>query len=309
MSASGHPGLVTLVLAVDVGGTTIKAEITDESGAAVAADWVATPQGAAALDAVAELGTQLIASVGPVAAAGVVLPGIVDRDRRIAVFSANIGWSDLAAGDLLEQAWGIPVAIDHDVTCAGWAEWATGSGQGCGNMAFVAIGTGISAAIVSEGRLLRGSAGRQPGEIGHVVVRPGGPQCGCGARGCLEAVASAAAIAREYSAVSGNAVSGARDVELAAAHDDRARKVWDDAMSALADGLTVLTTLFAPERIVLGGGLAQGADFLLSPLDGALSRRVCVQPVPEVVLAGHGMRAGLAGAALLARELLARGRP
>jgi glucokinase len=300
---------VTLVLAVDVGGTTIKAEITDESGAVVAADRVATPRGAAALDAVAGLGSGLISAVGPVAAAGVVLPGIVDPDRRIAVFSANIGWSDLAAGDLLEQAWGIPVAIDHDVTCAGWAEWATGSGQDCDNMAFVAIGTGISAAIVTDGRLLRGNGGRQPGEIGHVVVRPGGPQCGCGARGCLEAVASAAAIAREYSSVSGTTTSGALDVELAAAHDDRARKVWDDAISALADGLIVLTTLFAPERIVLGGGLAQGSDFLLTPLAAALSCRVCIQPAPTVVLAGHGMRAGLAGAALLARDRLARKRP
>ena len=295
---------MTLVLAVDVGGTSIKAELVDASGAVHAARAVPTPKGAAALDAVADLGSWLIKEAGAasVVSAGVVLPGIVDRVRRIAVYSSNVGWSDLDAGGLLERAWGIPVAVDHDVTCAGWAEWATGAGQGSDDIAFVVIGTGIASAIVSGGRLLRGTGSRQPGEIGHVVVRPDGLPCSCGARGCLEAIASATAIARAYAAVSGDAVAGALDVELAAGQDERARAVWDDAVSALADGLTVLATLFAPERIVIGGGLAQSGSFLLTPLTAALAGRVCVQPVPSLVLARHGMRAGLAGAALLAQR-------
>lgn len=294
---------MTFVLAVDVGGTTIKAEVADPSGAVVARSSAPTPKGATAIEVVAALGAKLVASAGtPVVSAGVILPGIVDRDRRMAVYSANIGWSDLPAGELLERAWDIPVAIDHDVTCAGWAEWRTGAGSGCADMAFVAIGTGISAALVSGGKLLRGSGRRQPGEIGHVVVRPDGPVCGCGARGCVESIGSASAIARAYSARSGSAVSGARDVELAVARDERARKVWEDAVSALADGLVVLTTLMAPERIVIGGGLAQSGDFLLTPLAALLAERIRVQPAPALARAAHGMRAGLAGAALLARE-------
>jgi glucokinase len=287
-----------------VGGTSIKAEIVDASGAAHAVGAVPTPKGAAALDAVAGLGSRLIKKAGAasVVSAGVVLPGIVDRVRRIAVYSSNVGWSELDAGRLLEQAWGIPVAVDHDVTCAGWAEWATGAGRGSDDIAFVVIGTGIAAAIVSGGRLIRGSGSRQPGEIGHVVVRPDGPPCGCGARGCLEAIASATAIARAYASASGAAVAGALDVELAVGRDERARAVWDDAVSALADGLTVLATLFAPERIVIGGGLAQSGSFLVTPLTAALAERVCVQPMPSLVLARHGMRAGLAGAALLAQH-------
>lgn len=294
---------MTFVLAVDVGGTTIKAEIADPAGAVLAAGSAPTPKGTAALAAVSSLGAELIGNApGPVVSAGVILPGIVDRDRRIAVYSANVGWSNLPAGDHLERAWRIPVTIDHDVTCAGWAEWRTGAGAGCSDMAFVAIGTGVSAALVSGGRLLRGSGSRQPGEIGHVVVRPDGPMCGCGARGCVEAIGSAGAIARTYALASGSAVSGALDVELAAARDERARKVWDEAVSALADGLVVLTTLMAPERIVIGGGLASSGDFLLSPLAEMMAARVCVQPVPSLARAAHGMRAGLAGAALLARE-------
>lgn len=292
------------ILAVDVGGTTIKAEVRGSSGAVAAAGSAATPRGDAAWDAIAALGTDLIAGAGGVAAAGVVVPGIVDHVRRVAVYSANIGWSSVDAGALLERSWGIPVAIDHDVTSAGLAEWRTGAGRGHDDMAFVAIGTGIAGALVSGGRLLRGTGRQQPGEIGHVVVRPDGPPCGCGARGCVEAIASAAAIAKAYAAATGTPAAGALAVELAAAHDDRARKVWDDAVAALADGMIILTSLLAPGRIVIGGGLARSGDFLLDPLRQAMRERVSVNALPEVVPGEHGVRAGVEGAALLALELL-----
>jgi glucokinase len=296
------------VLAVDVGGTSIKAEVAAADGAVLAAGSAPTPTGAAALDAIAELGNRLIAEAGVrVERAGVVLPGIVDRIRRVGIYSSNVGWAELEFGTPLEQAWGMAVAVDHDVTCAGWAEWADGAGQHCDNLAFVAIGTGISAALVAGGRLLRGGSGMaQPGEIGHVVVRPDGPRCPCGATGCLEQVASATAIVRAYAAATGTTageaggVSGAIDVELAASHDERARLIWEDAVSALADGLVVLTTLLAPERIVIGGGLSHAGAFLLDPLAKAVAERVRVQPVPDLALARYGARAGLAGAALLA---------
>jgi glucokinase len=304
------------VIAVDVGGTSIKAEVVSADGAVLAAGRVPTPHGSAALDAVAALGRRLIDEAGRVAGArgvagaGVILPGIVDTERRVGVYSANIGWSSLGFGEPLEQAWGVPVRIGHDVTCAGWAEWSTGAGQGCENLLFVAIGTGISAAIVAGGKLLGGvperavTAGRarQPGELGHVAVRPGGPRCECGTRGCLEAVASAAAIARDYATVSGTPVAGAREVLAAAASDDRARRVWDNAVEALADGLAAATALIAPERIVIGGGLSLAGGALLDPLRKLLTECVHVQPVPDLALAGHGERAGLAGAALLARR-------
>jgi glucokinase len=290
------------VLAVDIGGTSIKAEIADGDGAVVAAGRSPTPRGAAAIDAAADLGSRLIGEAGPVKRAGIVLPGIVDPVRRVAVYSANIGWSELAFGDALERAWGVPVVADHDVTCAGWAEWQAGAGRGCSDLAFVAIGTGISAALVCGSRVLRGSGRSQPGEIGHVVVRPDGPRCGCGNQGCLEAVASASAIARAYSAATGRHAAGALDVLAAARTDERARQVWDDAIRALADGLAALGTLLAPQRIVLGGGLAQAGDALLGPLGRELAGMVCVQPVPELVSGAFGERAGLAGAALLARR-------
>jgi glucokinase len=288
---------VNSVLAVDVGGTTIKAAIT-QGDREVASATSPTPRGEAARDAIAALGARLMRDTGPVVAAGVLLPGIVDPASRTGVYSANVGWSDLEFGGPLEQAWGINVGIGHDVTWAGRAEAVTGAAQGVPDFVFVALGTGIAAAIMSGGRMLTTTrANGQPGEIGHVPVRPDGPMCPCGARGCLEVVASAKAIATAYGAES------AAEVFAAAATDKRAGKVITEAIDALADGLAALTTLIAPERIVLGGGLSLAGEALTEPLAKALTTRVRVQPAPDVVLAAHLDRAGLAGAALLALEV------
>lgn len=285
------------VLAVDVGGTTIKAAVT-EGDQEVAAATAPTPRGEAARDAIAALGAQLIDDGGPVAAAGVLLPGIVDPASRTGVYSANVGWSDLEFGGPLERAWGVNVGIGHDVTWAGRAESVTGAAQGVPDFVFVALGTGIAAAIMSGGRMLAATRRNgQPGEIGHVPVRPDGPRCPCGARGCLEVVASAKAIATAYGTES------AAEVFARSPVDPRAASVIEEAIAALADGLAALTTLIAPERIVIGGGLSRAGHALTEPLSKALTTRVRVQPVPEVVLAAHLDRAGLAGAALLALEV------
>lgn len=288
------------VLAVDVGGTTIKAEVTSADGTVVASARRGTPRGERARDAVAGLGRDLTAGV-PVTRAGVVIPGIVDTRTGTGVHSANVGWRDLPFAAPLAEAWGIPVRVGHDVTAAGWAEYTSGAGRGTRDLAFVAIGTGISAALIVGGRALEGDGTAQPGELGHVVVRPGGPGCGCGNHGCLESVASAAAIARAYGKAAGEPPGGALAVFAAAARDPRARAVIDDAVRALADGLATLVTLTAPCRIVLGGGLAGAGSALTGPVAAALGERVRVQPVPELVAARYGARAGLAGAALLAR--------
>lgn len=294
------------VLAVDVGGSTIKAEVVDGRGDVCASAVVATPPGGAAAESVAGLGRRLIDEVeadgrGQLSRAGVVLPGIVDRDRGIGVLSVNIGWRNLALGAPLRTAWGMPVLVDHDVTAAGWAEWQTGAGRGCDDVFFVAIGTGVAAATVAGGRLLRGGLG-QAGELGHVVVRPGGPVCSCGGRGCLEAVSSASAIARAYAAVSGRQVEGAVDVLAAMADDSTAVRVWDEAIAGLADGLVVIVNLLSPARIVVGGGLAEAGDALVKPLHDAVAARASIVPVPQIVTAEFGSRAALVGASLLARR-------
>lgn len=295
-----------LVLAVDVGGTTIKAEAVDPRGTVVASEIGLPDPGEGAVESVATVGRKVLDRVNasgcpPVARAGLVLPGIVDRQRRTGVFSANLGWRDLAFGEPLEAAWDVPVVVDHDVTIAGWAEWRAGAGRGCDDLFFVALGTGVAASIVAGGRLLRGGLG-QAGEFGHVVVRPDGPPCGCGGRGCLETICSASAIARAYIAATGRQVTGSADVLAALAEDPAARRVWHQAIEALADALVSVINLLSPVSIVLGGGLAEAGDELIKPLHDAVTERASLVPVPQIARAKFGARAALVGAALLARS-------
>ena len=148
----------------------------------------------------------------------------------------------------------------------------------------VVIGTGIAAVTFVGGRAVRGVSG-QAGELGHVVVRPDGPPCACGARGCLEAVAGAGAIVRAYEERTGVAVDGRPTWSSRGSTPTRSpRQVWDEAISALADGLITVCALLAPGAIVLGGGLAEAGDALDRRRPSALMKeRSRVASVPPVV--------------------------
>jgi glucokinase len=291
-----------LALAVDVGGTTIKGELVDPAGTVVAAEQRRTPRGHQALEAVAEIGRSLLAQRSDmhVVGAGVVVPGLVDRQAGIATYSANIGWRDLELVHSLGAEWRLPVRIANDVAAGGVAEHRLGAGVGTQDLAFVPIGTGIAASIVSGGHLLSGHRG-ETAEIGHMAVRPG-VRCACGGDGCLEAVASAAAIARRYTSLSGNDVTGARDVAERLSTDALARQVWQDAVEALADALAILSLVVNPARVVIGGGLSRAGEELLAPLRVALSQRVTIVHVADVTGSVLGDRGGVIGAALLARD-------
>ena len=294
------------VLACDVGGTTTKAEVIDGRGVVVVSGSTPTPHGEAALAALSGLGKELLDRLERQTGqrpsrAGVALPGRIDRQGRLGVSSVNIGWRDLEFGPVLDEAWQLPVVVDHDVTVAGWAEWLEGAGQGHDDVVFVALGTGIAASMVVNGRLVRGGLG-QAGELGHLVVRPGGPLCACGARGCLESVASASAIGRAYAELSGRRVAGAHDVFDALDDDPLAQTAWQGGVDALADGLAAVTALLAPSLVIIGGGMADAGEVLLAPLRKALKERSFVTQVPELSGGRFGPRAGLVGAALLARR-------
>ncbi|GAB2731155.1 ROK family protein [Nocardia thraciensis] len=295
-----------LVLAVDVGGTTIKGEITDVAGSVLSSGNVATPSGEAAFDAMGELGAELLAELRAaqrrrVARAAVVLPGIVDPARSLAVFSSNVSWRDVKVGNRFRDRWGIPVLIEHDVAVAGWAEWRYGAGRGCDDVCVLILGTGISGTLSVGGRLVRGAAG-QAGEYGHIPVRHrDGSRCPCGNIGCVETVASGAAIARAYSARTGREIPGAEAVFAALDTDPDARAVLDDAVDALAEGLFGIVHATCPELIVLGGGLAGAGTVLTRSLRDRLAGLLRVAPAPRVVLGEFGVRAGLVGAARYAR--------
>lgn len=301
------------VIALDVGGTGMKAALAGADGTLLYE--ARRPTGrergpeavvASILDFAEELrDTGLRRFGGPAAAAGVAVPGIVDDTQGIAVYAANLGWRDIPLRDLLsERLGGVPVALGHDVRTGGLAEGRIGAGRGADRFLFVPLGTGIAGAIGIEGRIEAGAHG-SAGEIGHIVVRPGGPACGCGQRGCLETLASAAAVGRAWAEVCDDPQATAADAAKAVESGDvRARAVWQDAVAALADGLVTSLTLLDPHTLIIGGGLAEAGDTLFEPLREAVRARVTFQRLPLIVPAALGDAAGCLGAGLLAWDLL-----
>ncbi|WP_299535540.1 ROK family protein [uncultured Streptomyces sp.] len=301
------------VIALDVGGTGMKAALVGADGTLLHQARRATHRERGP-EAVVETILAFAADLRAygeehfgesAAAAGVAVPGIIDVERGIAVYAANLGWRDLPLRDLLAERLGsVPVALGHDVRTGGLAEGRIGAGRGADRFLFVPLGTGIAGAIGIDGAIEAGAHG-SAGEIGHIVVRPDGPDCGCGQRGCMETLASAAAVSRAWAEASGDASADAADCAKAVeAGDPAAVRVWLDAVDALAAGLVIALTLLDPRMLIVGGGLAEAGETLFVPLRAAVEERVTFQKLPTIVPAALGDTAGCLGAGLLAWDLL-----
>ena len=305
------------VIALDVGGTGMKAALVAQDGTLLHVERRPTGREhgtdavvAAILDFAAHLRDEGLRRYGTAArAAGVAVPGTIDEEHGIAVFSANLGWRDLPMRQLLSSRLSdhgeeLPVALGHDVRTGALAEARIGAGQGIDRFLFMALGTGIAGGIGIDGRIESGAHGNG-GEIGHVVVRPGGLLCGCGARGCLETVASAGAVSRAWAAASGDPdADGADCARAVEAGDKRAIEVWTDTVAALADGIVLAQSLLDPRTVIIGGGLAEAGDTLFTPLREAVLERITFQVPPVLVPAMLKDTAGCLGAGLLAWDLL-----
>ncbi|MEU6282249.1 ROK family protein [Streptomyces sp. NPDC047028] len=301
------------VIALDVGGTGMKAALVGDDGALLHSARRATgrergPDAVveAILGFAADLRAHGVERYGtPAAAAGIAVPGIVDDTHGTAVYAANLGWRDVPLRDLLADRLGMPVALGHDVRAGGLAEGRLGAGRGADRYLFVPLGTGIAGAIGIDGRVEAGAHGFA-GEIGHIVVRPDGDPCPCGQRGCLERYASASAVSEAWAAACGDPEADAADCAKAVTSGDpNAVRVWQRAVDALADGLVTALTLLDPRTLIIGGGLAEAGDTLFDPLRTAVRRRVTFQKLPTIVPAALGDTAGCLGAGLLAQDLLA----
>jgi len=301
----------SVVIAIDVGGTGMKCALVRPDGNVHHTE--RHPTGAERgpamvtehiLDVASGLAGRARAEGLDPRAAGLVVPGVVDETAGVAVWSSNVGFRDVPMRSLMAERLGIPAALGHDVRAGGMAEARLGAGRGEPHVLFMAIGTGIAAAHVVDGHAFAGAHGAA-GEVGHVIVRPGGPPCPCGSRGCLESVASASAVGRRYAELSGITTATAYDVAArSAAGEPLAGAVWTDAVEALADGLLTAQALYDAGIVVLGGGLAEAGEALLVPLRAALARRITFHRIPRLVRAALGDTAGCLGAALLALDTL-----
>lgn len=295
---------VERVAALDVGGTSIKAALIAADGAVLREARRSTgvqegPQ--STIDRIIGFAQDLVGTE-PVRALGIGVPGVVDSAAGIARYAVNLGWHDVPFVQLLSDRLALPVVLGHDVRLGALAEAVRGAGAGAASVYFMAIGTGIAGGMVCQGRVDNGVSG-QAGEVGHLVVRPDGPRCGCGNRGCLETIASASRIGLAYGELTGTPASAREVAGLLRTGDAAAEQVWGEAIDALADALAAVTVLQDPGMFVIGGGLSLAGEALTMPLATALADRLTFRTAPPIVVSELGDRAGLIGAALLAWEL------
>jgi len=309
---------MSLSVGVDVGGTKILAIAVDEEGRRVGTEVRRpTPRGADALfDALVGVISEVRAHAGEIEAIGVGVPGLVDRDGRLAVGPNLPGIANLSIRDELHARTQLPVAVDNDATCATWAEVKLGAARGASEAFMVTLGTGIGGGVVTQGKLQRGANGFA-GEPGHMVVDPKGPPCPCGRRGCWERFASGSGLGRlaRDAAESGH---GGRFLALAGGDPDdvRGEHVTKAAMegdSAALDvfrefgwwaalGIANLVNLLDPSVVVVGGGLVGAGEIVMHPIRDAFPSLVLAaehRPKVDIVPAQLGNDAGAIGAALI----------
>lgn len=287
--------MTALYAGIDIGGTSTKWMIVNAAGT-VAAEGHHDSRGNI-VHKVQALAAKLVGDYPDIAGVGVISPGVVDEHSGSVIYAANLNLSGVPLAPAVAKACQRPTFLGHDGRSAGLAEAFLGAGRGVSSFIMMPIGTGISVALLLDGKLWPGTT-FCAGEVGHAPVFPGGEECRCGQYGCLEVYASAKGIANRYARLSGQDI-GARAIEKRLDTDPLAREVWDTAVSALAISLTHLVLSLDPERIIIGGGLSQAGDILLAPVRDRLKDLLCWREAPNVVPAELGGAAGRWGAAIV----------
>lgn len=287
---------MTLLLGIDIGGTKSAAVIGDAAGNVLARQSARTPQTSFA-DAYAVL-LRLVQDVcrehgvalPELAAAGVSCGGPLDSRTGVVHAPPNLPhWADVPLKALLEADLGLPVTLENDANATALAEHRWGAGQGCRDMAFLTMGTGIGAGLILDGTLYRGRRDLA-GEIGHATIYPGGVPCLCGKRGCLEAMASGTSIARMGRERTGEDVTAHDVCARARLGDPVALSVIADASLAMGIGLANLLQTLNLERIVLGTLAVHAADLFMEPIRAATKAHCwpCVWEGVSIVPAALG---------------------
>jgi glucokinase len=327
-----------LLVGVDIGGSKIAVLVVDHDEQVLARRVAPTAAGApdhAADEITAGITEALAAARGTtadIAAIGVGVPGRVDPLTGTVTLAVNLGWSDLPLGASLEQRFGRPCFVENDVRAAALGLHRRHIVGDVDDLAYLAVGTGVSAGVVLDGRLHRGARGLA-GEIGHVIVEPGGAVCACGQRGCLETLVSGSAIAR----LAREAIEAGRPTSLATADpvaaggagaagragvgaptavdvyraaesgDPLATEIADAVGRRLAWAVHLLVMTYDVERVVLGGGVSHAGETFVRPIQRELDRMRAAsalareQLTPEIVeLLPPGADAGAWGAVIIA---------
>ncbi|NLV22400.1 MAG: ROK family protein [Syntrophomonadaceae bacterium] len=274
------------IIAVDIGGSKVLCGVLNRNGEVLMHSRETTcaaghPQ--AVIEQTERMVEELKLAMGlkkkDIMGTGVGVPGPLDYQAGIVEESPNLRWLKYPVREELSKRLGGKLLLDKDTNVAAWGEYYYGSNRKYRHLIYITVSTGVGGGIIVDGRLLHGLNGGG-GEIGHMVVAPGGSRCGCGRRGCLEAVASGTAIAREANALiargkgdmilanvgPGQPVSAREAGQAARQGDEEALRLIDQAGHYLGMGIANLVNIFNPEKVVLGGGAALGLHDLLLPI-------------------------------------------
>lgn len=287
----GKGGAANYIVGVDLGGTKVAAALARPDGSIVGRALLPTEASKGAehvLERVLKCVEMVVRdanlALGDIAGIGIGSPGPVDIERGIVVQAPSLSWKDMHIVSILEGRFGVPCFVDNDANLGALAEYHFGAGRGSSSVVYVTVSTGIGAGIILDGRLHRGAQGRA-GELGHMIMIEDGPLCSCGSRGCLEAVASGTAIARqarERAAKEGDGIllelaggdSRSITAQVVAEADRRgdpiARWAIDSAVRYLGLGLATLVNVLNPDLIIVGGGVSMLGDRLFTPLREAI---------------------------------------
>ena len=267
-----------------------------------------------AVDAVQEARDQ---ADGDVVAVGFGIPCLIDQRTGEARMSVHLPLADIRFGDVLAERLGLPVYVDNDTNAAALAEHLAGAAKGCTEAVVLTIGTGIGGGLILRGELYRGATGAGA-ELGHTVIDLDGPRCNgnCPNHGCVEALASGTALAREARRVAaehpesalakavseGYELAGPLVTELAYDGDEAARAVLNLVGTRLGVAIANFVNVFNPQVVVIGGGVMAAGDLLLEPARAEMAARA-LGPAADgvrIVPAAFGVEAGMVGAAALA---------
>ena len=309
-------------IGIDVGGTNVKIALVDTKGKIVYSNSVPTRAEMGyeytvnnIKQAIQDLLKETKLTTKDIEGIGFGFPGQVDYKAGIVRNAPNIpGWVEVPIAKLIEDEFKVPTRVDNDVRCAALGELKYGAGKGCENLICITVGTGIGSGLILNGKLVRG-ASNAAGEIGHIKLQMNdGPICGCGDTGCLEAFASGpsiVAMAEEYikggkstkfrEMASGGQITPYIVCEAAKAGDPVAQRIFTITGEYIGIGLASVVNLLNPERIIIGGGVADAGDLLLAPLTETLKKRAMkiAGSAVEVVPAQLGNTAGVIGSSLL----------
>ncbi|HHV71089.1 MAG TPA: ROK family protein, partial [Clostridia bacterium] len=287
------------VLGIDLGATNLKAALVDKDGKTKGFQSIPTQKGNGpqpVLDQILDLifgFKNKLEEKDHLIGVGLALPGSVDVDSGVCLYSPNLGWKNEEVSKKLQECTELGVKLINDANAACLGEYFFGAGKGRGNLICITIGTGIGTAFILENKLFVGASGFA-GEGGHMVINPFGPHCSCGRRGCWEALVSASGIvARAKKEIESqnlktnlerykDSLSTEIIVEAARQGDRLALKVLEETREYLAIGLVNLVNIFNPEQIVLAGGVIGAKDILFNGLEKLVKKAVFPGFCPEL---------------------------